>query len=157
LTPRTVEYQACGVHELVIEPPAAVMRTHADYYGNTMTFFAMQSAHRTLTVQARSRVTVEDATPRSSGGPPWEQAVDRANMPLDVLDFALEERGPRASGDIVAYARESFPSERPLLDGVADLTARIHREFTYDPSATTVATSWAQVFDSRRGVCQDFA
>ena len=38
-----------------------------------------------------------------------------------------------------------------------DLTTRIHREFTFDPTATTVSTPVAEVLRQRRGVCQDFA
>jgi transglutaminase-like putative cysteine protease len=62
-----------------------------------------------------------------------------------------------AGAELAAYARESFPAGRPLLDAVLDLTRRIHDDFTYDPRATTVATPLADVFRSRRGVCQDFA
>ncbi len=40
---------------------------------------------------------------------------------------------------------------------MVELTRRIHEDFTYDPRATTVATPLADVFRSRRGVCQDFA
>ena len=58
---------------------------------------------------------------------------------------------------LAAYARPSFSTGRPLLEGVADLTTRIHADFTYAPGATTVATPLTQVFESRRGVCQDFA
>ena len=46
---------------------------------------------------------------------------------------------------------------RPILDGVCDLTTRIHREFAYDQSATSVATPVSEVLRERRGVCQDFA
>jgi transglutaminase-like putative cysteine protease len=34
---------------------------------------------------------------------------------------------------------------------------RIKREFTYAPGSTDIATPLAQVFEQRRGVCQDFA
>ena len=44
-----------------------------------------------------------------------------------------------------------------LIEAVVELTRRIHEDFTYDPKATTVATPLADVFKSRRGVCQDFA
>jgi transglutaminase-like putative cysteine protease len=40
---------------------------------------------------------------------------------------------------------------------VNDLCGRIHDEFRYDPRATTVTTPVADVFEDRRGVCQDFA
>ena len=38
-----------------------------------------------------------------------------------------------------------------------DLTRRIHRDFAYDPTATTASTPLTQVWEQRRGVCQDFA
>ena len=38
-----------------------------------------------------------------------------------------------------------------------DLTQRIHRDFKFDPKATTIATPLEEVFKNRRGVCQDFA
>ncbi len=44
-----------------------------------------------------------------------------------------------------------------MLDAVLELTRRIHEEFTFDREATTIATPLADVFRSRRGVCQDFA
>jgi transglutaminase-like putative cysteine protease len=34
---------------------------------------------------------------------------------------------------------------------------RFHREFKYDPRATSIATPLVEVFEKRRGVCQDFA
>lgn len=38
-----------------------------------------------------------------------------------------------------------------------DLTRRIHHDFTFDPTATVISTPLAEVFEHRRGVCQDFA
>ena len=38
-----------------------------------------------------------------------------------------------------------------------DLTERIHAEFRYDPTATTIATPIKEVLEQRHGVCQDFA
>ena len=43
------------------------------------------------------------------------------------------------------------------MEAVLDLTRRIYEDFTFDPAATTVNTSLADVFRIRRGVCQDFA
>jgi transglutaminase-like putative cysteine protease len=61
------------------------------------------------------------------------------------------------SEELAAYARAAFTPGRPLLGAVIELTRRIHEEFTFDPKATTIATPLADVFRSRRGVCQDFA
>jgi len=158
LTPRPHEHQICHEYRLEIEPAAAVVATHTDYFGNTMTFFATQSAHTRLTVCARSRVTIVPvALPDNEETAPWEKATDRSLMPLEAVECVLEPRPNRTSADAADYARPSFPAGRPLLEAVADLTARIHRDFTYDPKATTIATSLEKVFDTRRGVCQDFA
>ena len=55
------------------------------------------------------------------------------------------------------YAYDSFAPGRPFLDAVQDLTHRIYQDFTYDPHFTTVITPLSEVFEHRRGVCQDFA
>jgi transglutaminase-like putative cysteine protease len=56
-----------------------------------------------------------------------------------------------------AYAMPSFVEGRDWLDGVFDLMHRIHREFAFEPGATTVTTSVDEVLAQRSGVCQDFA
>ncbi len=59
-----------------------------------------------------------------------------------------------------SYARYGAPAlqpDRPLLEGVGALMETIHREFTYDPVATTVSTPVSEVLAGRHGVCQDFA
>ena len=58
---------------------------------------------------------------------------------------------------LAAYARQSFPSGRPLLEAAAELTTRIYRDFEFNARATTVATPVDEVFSLRKGVCQDFA
>jgi transglutaminase-like putative cysteine protease len=157
LTPRTNAHQVCHQHRIDVEPDATVMKMHFDYFGNPMTFFATQVAHRRLTVRATSRVTATTVSLSAAETPRWEAATDRASLPLEAIDCVLEPRPNRTNAEATAYARESFPAARPLLEAVADLTQRIHRDFTYDPKATTVATPLAEVFETRRGVCQDFA
>ena len=55
------------------------------------------------------------------------------------------------------YALRSFAPGRPLLEAALDLTARIFREFKYDPTASCVNTPTEEILRKRRGVCQDFA
>ena len=52
---------------------------------------------------------------------------------------------------------QSFRPERPFVEALLDLTARIYRDFKFDAKATSVRTSTEEVFRKRRGVCQDFA
>ena len=158
LGPRTLPYQKCLSHALEIDPPPSVQASHTDYFGNATTFFAMQGAHAGLRVSSRSTVQVaERSMPAPSLTPPWEQAADPALLPLEALDGLFDVHPHAALPGIAAYARRSFPPERPLLEAVVDLTSRLYADFTFDPQATTVTTSLADVFRLGRGVCQDFA
>ena len=53
----------------------------------------------------------------------------------------------------------SFAARRSydLLETLIDLNEALHRDFKYIPGATTLETSAFDVFQERRGVCQDFA
>jgi len=158
LGPRTLSYQECLDHTLRIEPAPAVQAAHTDYFGNATTFFAMQGPHTGLAVTARSTVSV---TPRSlpppSNTPSWEVAAVRSSLPLLALDGLFDSLTADAAKTALEYARPSFPQGRPYLEAVLDLTGRLYADFTFDPEATTVTTSLADVFRLRRGVCQDFA
>jgi len=55
------------------------------------------------------------------------------------------------------YAEPSLQPERPWAEALLELTHRIHEDFQFDASATTVSTSVDEVLQLRRGVCQDFA
>ncbi|MGI4976195.1 MAG: transglutaminase-like domain-containing protein, partial [Janthinobacterium lividum] len=44
-----------------------------------------------------------------------------------------------------------------VLDGARELTSRIHRDFAFDPEATSIGTPLSEAMRMRRGVCQDFA
>jgi transglutaminase-like putative cysteine protease len=158
LSPRLLPHQDCLHHQLHVEPAPAVTTTHVDYFGNSMTFFVMEGAHANLTVRARSRVLIRPrSVPAAASTPPWEQARDHDTLPLEAIECVFDSMSIKASEDFGAYARQSFPAGRPMLEAVAELTRRIHGDFTFDPQATTVATPLSDVFRLRSGVCQDFA
>jgi transglutaminase-like putative cysteine protease len=75
----------------------------------------------------------------------------------DAYQFVFDSPLVNASPALADYARQSFGAGTPLLVGVRDLTARIHRDFRFDPEATTISTPLEEVFEKRHGVCQDFA
>lgn len=163
LEPRALPFQECPWHELTIRPEPAQRSERADYHGNTSVYFEIEGSHQKLEVIARSLVEVEPAQafdPAST--PPWESIRDACRS--DVFSpctsageltypSTLIPVGPQF-GD---YARPSFPAGRPILQGVCDLNRRIHEDFTFDPTATDVATPVEKALKQKRGVCQDFA
>jgi transglutaminase-like putative cysteine protease len=163
LAPRLLRRQVRVSHELDFAPTPASVDRHLDYFGNDVAFAIFEGAHRQLRVTARSRVAVGAAyIPDTAETPAWESVrnICRADLSAPVLDageFAFGSPLVPVDAAFADYARESFPPGRNLLEAVLDLTARIHRDFVFDPTATTVATPLAQMLAQRRGVCQDFA
>ena len=76
---------------------------------------------------------------------------------MQAYEFAFDSPQAAASAELADYALPAFSTDRPILEAVADFTARVRREFHYEPRSTHVATRVAEVLHSRRGVCQDFA
>ena len=163
LTPRDAPGQICHESHLAISPVPAVVVERTDYFGNPATFFAVQEPHRKLTLTVDHLVDVAPHVfPIPAETPPWEAVRDRlrtdlADEILRASQFVYESRYVSGNEKIAAYALESFAPSRSILEGVLDLTGRIHADFEYDPQATTVATPLDEVFEHRHGVCQDFA
>ncbi len=156
VTPRDAPSQRCHASSLTLDPPPAYLASRADYFGNRATFFAVQEPHPRLTVHAVHQVELlSEVEPDEGLAPPWEAA--RTGQGVEAIQFTFGSRYIELGDDWAGYARPSFPPGRPLPEATRDLTHRIHRDFVYDPRATTVATPLREVFARRRGVCQDFA
>ncbi len=163
LSPRATEWQQVLETALDVSPAPAVSVNRGDYFGNPAVFFTIQDPHRELVVTATSEVEVlRRFPPDPARTPPWEDVAAQLKISvhpdwLEAAQFTHDSPFVAAGDDLAAFASPSFPPGRPILEGVCDLTARIFREFAYDPRATTLATPLREVLATRRGVCQDFA
>ena len=163
LSPRTCAHQEIHSHSIQIDPFPDHIKSGTDYFGNPYTFLDLEMPHATLELTARTCVSVAPITlPLPTATEPWEIIRDLADGSHGSMADAASEfvfSSPFAERDIdfQAYCAQSFPPELPILDGCENLMHRIHADFAFDPTATTVATPLKQVFKKRRGVCQDFA
>lgn len=164
LTPRELPWQDLRSHRVVVDPVPSETTEHQDYFGNAVLHAVIDSPHDELTVRAESVVTVAPRTGGKvpPGSPAWEAvrdslkaASDRAM--LEAAEFLFESPHIRMSAGLVDFVTPCFPAGRPFLEGVWELNRRIHRDFAFDNSATSVSTPIAKVLELRRGVCQDFA
>ena len=162
MQPRSRPGLVCHHSELSVEPAPDSMEAHEDYFGNRVHSFAIESLHRALTVTVHSHVTV---SPGQRVVPPamtWEHVVSEVEARAgeaawQAFEFRFDSPRVAAGEAFARYARASFSPGRPIVQAVADLTARIHRDFRYDTAATQVHTPTEQAFAMRAGVCQDFA
>ena len=163
LTPRHLPWQKVLRHELRIEPTPDERREAKDAFGNGVTHFGVHGPHPLLRVTMACDVEISDRPdPSRVASPTWEEV--RAAL-LDGPGHddlgAVRMAEPSAlvpwSEAARAYAAPSFVAGRSWLETVADLMHRIHREFEFEPGATTVTTSVDEVLELKSGVCQDFA
>ncbi len=163
LTPRSMSRQRRLDHVIEVEPTPAATTRRTDYFGNDVTFATIERTHRRLSVISRSQVAVSPAfIPDTGETPAWETVrglcrVDRTASVLEATEFTFASPLVPVEPVFAEFAASAFEPGRPILEAVTDLTAHIHREFRFDPTATTVSTPLAQVLEKRRGVCQDFA
>jgi transglutaminase-like putative cysteine protease len=163
LAPRDTPRQICSSYRLRIVPEPAFLARRTDWFGNLVDYFSIEGSHNGLEVTSQSIVHVSPAPkPAASESLPWE-AVARQSTPeatatdLGIYQLTLRSPRVRTSATLRDYAFPSFAASRPLLEAIVDLTARIHRDFEFDPKATTVHTPLEELLRLRRGVCQDFA
>jgi transglutaminase-like putative cysteine protease len=163
LRPRSFATQQVVSTHLRATPLPQVRSERVDYFGNTVTSFSLSEAHENLTVISECRVIVTPPPPIDPAATPaWEDVASRLRQgfgadTLDACQVLYDSPHVITTPQIQEYAAESFPPGRPILEAALDLTSRIHRDFTYDPMATTIATPLQEVLAKRRGVCQDFA
>lgn len=163
LRPRSFPGNRVLQSTLHIHPEPTTCTERADYFGNTVCFFTVEQPHRELVVEARSQVFIEtDPTPDRHASPAWELSADplahdHSAAGLEAYQFQFESPRIRTRPEFAAYALQSFTPGRPMRQALLDLTARIHTDFRFDAKVTTVRTPPEEVFQKRRGVCQDFA
>ncbi len=162
LTPRASGTQIVRETRLLIDPPANGSITRADYFGNVTTTFTIQGAHRHLRVTAESLVSASGLGRAGLDSPSLADTLVRLRAretpgELAAVEYQVESPLAPRGASYARYGAPALQPDRPLLEGVGALMETIHREFTYDPVATTVSTPVSEVLAGRHGVCQDFA
>lgn len=131
----------------IVVQPAAQIYSYQDYWGTTVSTFDVSHPHRSLTVEALSRVeTSASVRPR--------------NIPVKA-DPALGEllcRTPMTSvsGELAELARTQARG-RDLHESAEAICAVVAARVAYMPGSTGVQTSAQEAWDQGQGVCQDMA
>ena len=163
LSPPVLPWQKVLAHELAIEPPPDERHERRDAFGNGVTHFCVHGPHPLLRVLMTCEVAISDR-PDAAAVPAitWEEVRD--SLRDDPAQDGLRAARMAEPSTLVpwsdaarAYAAASLAAGRDWLAAVRELMHRIHRDFEFEPGATTVTTSVDEVLAQRSGVCQDFA
>jgi transglutaminase-like putative cysteine protease len=163
LEPKSGDGQRLVSHTVEIRPRPLDRAIRHDFFGTHTESILIETAHRHLRIDSRSRVSVSRQAPgRATQGPPWESvrdvAFEAASLgPTSPIGYVFASPLVPVQQPITSYASLSFPPGGGILAGAIDLMHRIRTEFKYDPKATVISTPLDEVFEKRHGVCQDFA
>ena len=145
-------------YKLEISPPGQAF-SYEDVFGNHVLSFQISQPYRELWVRAQTKVRTfhveTHSSLRSTSIPlvwmPWQrQMMNPFLLPPELPETELRE----LSGFAMSFAARR---EHDLLETLIDLNETLHKDFKYIPGVTTFETSAFDVFQERRGVCQDFA
>jgi len=148
---------------LDIDPNPNDLSLARDYYNNQTHYFSIQVLHETLSVRATSSVEVSPQyVPDIQSTPTCKQTRDYLQTLSPHTTGLVEEfKYPSPLVPMLDSAKElasdCLTDDTPVLAGATKLAHKIYSEFEFNPHATEWSTPVAEVFQSRSGVCQDFA
>ncbi|WP_416260630.1 transglutaminase family protein [Gibbsiella quercinecans] len=163
LSPRNLAWQQCDSARIQVDPLPDEWFELNDFFGNHLAQFALHMPHTRLSVRVDSEVCVLPHTaqyaPQESL--PWERVCQQlaagGTEMLDPIQFLFPSPFIPIDNALSRYAMPSFTPNRPLLAALLEFTERIFTDFSFDPTATTIATPVETVLQEKKGVCQDFA
>lgn len=162
LRPCLVPTQDCLDWRLETDPLPSFRADRYDVLGNAVQYLEFDTPHRRLEVRMTATLETSPFQARDPASSlAWEAVLAgfAANLPsafgAQPYRFATGMT-PHLAG-LAELTEGIFVPGRPLLDAALALCTRIHREYRYDPAATTVSTPLSRVLAQKRGVCQDFA
>lgn len=123
------------------------LRATEDAFGNTMHFLAADGPLETMTLTVTGEVETTDTVGVITGLP----------EPLAPEVFLRDTPLTEPNGELCAFARDTVRGTDDRLEQLHRLLGAIHADVTYDTRSTTVATSAAEAFAQKRGVCQDLS
>jgi transglutaminase-like putative cysteine protease len=160
LQPADTPCQKVLSHSLHVEPAAHVLH-NVDAYCNHRAYWALNNPHDGLLVRACSEIETSEIE-QAKATQSWESVREhfryRGGLPADVNNgFVFGSHHAPVHEAFLGYAQSSFTPGRPLMQAALELTARMHRDFTYASQSTDINTPALEALENQRGVCQDFA
>lgn len=160
LTPFHDRMQRLLHHEIEITADCRE-RVFEDVFGNSVRKLLVETPFSQMRITARSKVRVLDTDPLSYRPlharttiplvwMPWQRhMLTPYLLPPELPETQLLELSDYARG----FVRRN---DYDLLDTLLDINATLFSDYEYVPGATHLYTTAWEVYERRRGVCQDF-
>ena len=168
LKPKETEYQKLLDFSLEIEPLVYESHDFIDIFGNSNTHMLIREPHQSLSVIGKSKVEIfphlidGHIEYIKSHSITYAKALERLNnfqaSDLAAKQFLFDsELIPSNVAGVAEYARESFQDNRDLFEATYEFMQRIFNDFEFLSGFSDITTPVAEIFEAKKGVCQDFA
>jgi len=168
LKPITNSSQKLLDFSMEISPEVYESYEFTDMFGNTNTHLLIREPHQTLSVIGKSKVEIlpqkvqEHLEHVKKNSMKYSLALQRlSNFHPDDLytkQYLFEsDLIPYGSENIKKYILESFAPNRDLFEACNEFMGRIFRDFKFLSGFSDITTPVEQIFEAKKGVCQDFA
>lgn len=168
LTPKNNAFQTLEHFSMHSAPIPFEESSFVDIYGNNNTHLLIRKAHSKLSVTGKSVVSLdpekidahiahiktnscnlETARKRLGGFTKEDIYAKPFLFPSPLI--------PNVSENIKTYAKASFAPQRDLFEATYEFMERIFNDFTFVSGFSDVTTPIEEIFEAKKGVCQDFA
>ena len=168
IKPRQSPGQKLLEYHVDIDPKPTEFSERKDFFGNHVTRFSIQKAHKKLTVTSTCKIArdytaiMNSFHSEKSTKITLELALERLKLNTKenfepkqfILDSVLIKN---SKANIKEYALESFKPNRSVFEATKELMRRIYVDFSFVSGFTSVSTPLDVVMEEKKGVCQDFA
>ncbi len=162
LPARLPERQSVVWSRLETDPSASERSRRVDFFGNAVTRVAVPGSHGQLRVTMEALVQFLAPEPTLDIAPPLPVLREEiagltdlgAASPLHMLGPSARVPADAAMAD---YGEKCLYGSPSALRAVQTIGTALHRDMTFDSTATSVDTPVREAFAARRGVCQDFS
>jgi len=168
LKPKVNAYQKLEEFSMQINPEASESHEFIDIFGNTNTHMLIREPHKSLTVIGKSKIkisperieeNIEDIKKKSITYGHALQRLSKFHLDdVEAKQYLFESALiPYGSTKIRDYVLESFQEDRDMYESCHEFMQRIFKDFSFVSGFSDITTPVEEIFEAKKGVCQDFA
>jgi len=157
LRPRENDWQQVDSFLLKVLP-AVRLRHYFDFYLNMVHFFDIPARHRRLDIEAEMEVVTTSRIDLNALPYGFSHADLFLCRELEICcDFLKDSTYVQQSPEVWRTAVDVMNGSTDVFQTSYAIMEHIFNEYEYVPGSTNVSTHGQEVFEQKRGVCQDFA
>ena len=168
LKPKNTPSQQLIDFTMEVTPVPYETHEYTDMFGNVNTHLLIREAHQNLSLIGKSTVTLIPSYHEERYDYARQNCLTCNEVRQRLLGFHTQdvlakqflfesELIPLGSQAIRAYALESFHPNRSLFEACYEFMNRIFADFTFVSGFSDITTPIDEIFEAKKGVCQDFA